>query len=218
MSDTRIQLLNGALETLRTKGLVGTSARSIAAAAGANQALIFYHFGSVDGLLTAACAHGAQEQVERYAERFATVTSLSGLLDLGLELHEQGRTEGNVDLLAQLLAGAQSDPKLASATADALNLWIIEIETVLRRVLATSPIADVLNIPGLAGAIAAAFIGIELYEGVDHPGASRAIAAISQLGALVELIDDLPTITRRVLRAKLRRAAARSRPTEAPKP
>ena len=46
--DTRTRLLDGALETLRTRGIAGVSARTIAAAAGVNQALVFYHFGGVD--------------------------------------------------------------------------------------------------------------------------------------------------------------------------
>src|SRR5213078_627494 len=55
MTDTRQRLVDGAIETLRTHGLAGASARTIAATAGVNQALVFYHFGSVHELLEAAC-------------------------------------------------------------------------------------------------------------------------------------------------------------------
>jgi AcrR family transcriptional regulator len=206
--------MDGALETLRTKGIASVSARTIAAAAGVNQALVFYHFGSVDELLAAACTYGARERVATYAERFASVASLSELLQVGVELHEQERADGNVIVLAQILAGAQSEPKLAPAAAAALNLWITEIEMVLRRVLADSPLASVLDVPGLARSICAAFIGFELYDGVDCAGASHAMSAIAQLGSLIELIEDLGPATRRVLRAKLRRSARPSAPTE----
>ncbi len=54
-ADTRTKLLEGALRTLAEQGIAKTSARSVAAAAGVNQALVFYHFGSVDELLAAAC-------------------------------------------------------------------------------------------------------------------------------------------------------------------
>ncbi|MFC7103761.1 TetR/AcrR family transcriptional regulator [Nonomuraea rubra] len=63
MADTRTKLLDAALETLRTQGMAGASARAIAATAGVNQALVFYHFGSVDQLLAAACEHGAQQRI-----------------------------------------------------------------------------------------------------------------------------------------------------------
>jgi AcrR family transcriptional regulator len=212
MPDTRTRLLEGALQTLRVKGIAGTSARAIATAAGVNQALIFYHFGSVDELLSAASVHGARARLAVYAPQLAAVPSLSALLQLGLTLHEQERAEGNVLVLAQLLAGAQSEPALAPATAAALNLWVAEIENVLVRVLATSPLADVLDVPGLARAISAAFVGFELYEGVDQVGANRAAAAIAQLGVLVEVIEDLGPAARRMLRAKLRRAGRSSAP------
>lgn len=56
-SDTRERIVEAALRTLKPDGIVGTSARSIAGSGGFNQALIFYHFGSVrEALLAAATA------------------------------------------------------------------------------------------------------------------------------------------------------------------
>lgn len=205
MPDTRSRLLDGALETLRAKGIAGASARSIAAAAGVNQALVFYHFGSVHELLATACAEASRERVASYAEQFDAVGSLAELLELGLRIHEREQAEGNLIVLAQLLAGAQSDPELAAPTMLALNRWIDVVEQVLHRVLASSPFLDVLDIPGLARAISAAFVGLELYDGVDRPGAEAALSAIAQLGALIDVVEDLGPASRRILRAKLRR-------------
>jgi AcrR family transcriptional regulator len=209
MSDTRTRLLDGALETLRTKGIAGVSARTIAAAAGVNQALVFYHFGSVDDLLAAACTYGARQRLAAYAASLDAVSSLPELLRVGLELHRQERRDGNVIVLAQMLAGAQSEPRLVSATAQALDLWIGGIETVLRRVLAQSPLGEILDIGGLARSITSAFIGFELYDGVDPAGAGQAMAAIAQLGVLVDVVEDLGPAARRVVRARLRRSASR---------
>ncbi len=205
MPDTRSRLLDGALETLRTKGIAGASARSIAAAAGVNQALVFYHFGSVHELLATACAEASRERVASYAEQFDAVGSLAELLELGMRIHQREQAEGNLIVLAQLLAGAQSDPELAAPTMLALNRWIDVVEQVLHRVLASSPFLDVLDIPGLARAISAAFVGLELYDGVDRPGAEAALSAIAQLGALIDVVEDLGPASRRILRAKLRR-------------
>src|SRR5438093_1369574 len=52
--ETRAALVAAALETLKTEGFRGTTARAIAGRAGVNQALVFYHFGGVDELLLAA--------------------------------------------------------------------------------------------------------------------------------------------------------------------
>jgi AcrR family transcriptional regulator len=210
MSDTKQRLLDGALNAVREHGIAGVSARTIAAAAGVNQALVFYHFGSVDALLAAACQASNAARVKHYAERFAEVRSLRELLDVGRALHEQERELGNVSVLAQLLAGAQNDRQLAAPTAAALQLWIDEVETVLHRVLAGSPFAEVADIPGLARAISAAFVGLELYEGVDQSGAQRALAALEQLAVLVEVVDDLGQVSRRVLRNKINRAVRSS--------
>ncbi|MBB1245430.1 TetR/AcrR family transcriptional regulator [Streptomyces durbertensis] len=206
--DTRTKLLVGALETLVEKGIAKTSARSVAAAAGVNQALVFYHFGSVDDLLAEACRYGAEQRVALYRDRFARVTTLAELLDLGRELHARERTEGHVAVLAQLLAGAQTQPRLVRATAGGLESWITELEAVLGRVLAQTPLAELLDVPGLAKALAASFVGLELYEGVDAEGAAEAFGALEQLAALAAALDELGPVAQRAVRARLRRTTA----------
>jgi AcrR family transcriptional regulator len=212
MAEARQRLLVGAIDAIREHGIAGVSARRIAAAAGVSQALVFYHFGSVGELLAAACATNTAERVAVYAERFSTVGSLRELLDVGRVLHARERRLGNVSVLAQLLAGAQNDPQLAAPTAAALRLWVEEIESVLHRVLAGSPLADTADIPGLARAVSASFIGLELYEGVDPAGAGQAMTALEQLAGLVEIIDDLGPLTRRAMRNRLDRATRTSAP------
>ncbi|GAA5173576.1 TetR family transcriptional regulator [Pseudonocardia eucalypti] len=206
-ADTRTRLLEGALETLRDRGIAGASARVIASAAGVNQALIFYHFGSVGELLTEACAHGSRERAAVYAAEFSSADSLSDLLELGVRIHKRERAEGNVIMLAQMLAGAQAEPKLAEASAAALSMWVSQLEGVLERALSGSVFAECLDVPGLARALAAAFVGFGLYDAADHEAAEQALAAMGRLGALIEMVDDLGPMAQTILRAKLRKAA-----------
>lgn len=208
-ADTRTKLLAGALQTLIEQGIAKTSARSIATTAGVNQALVFYHFGSVDELLAAACRYGAEQRVAHYRERFAQVGSLAELLELGRELHTEERAAGHVAVLAQLLAGAQTQPRLAPATVAGLALWIEEIEQVLARVLAGTPIAAFVDVTGLSRALAAGFVGLELYEGVDPEGALGALDALEQLSGLLGVLEDLGPVAQRAVRAQLRRGTAR---------
>ncbi|MFC0007812.1 TetR/AcrR family transcriptional regulator [Micromonospora siamensis] len=209
MSDTKQRLLDGTITAIRQHGIAGISARTIAAAAGVNQALVFYHFGTVDDLLTAACRASTAERVEHWSRRLAGVGTLRELLEVGRTLHEEERHLGNVSFLAQMLAGAQTEERLAAPTAGALQLWVDEIESVLRRLLAGSPFAEVADVPGLARAVSAAFVGLELYDGVDRAGAERAMAALDQLAVLIEIVDDLGPIARRAVQAKVNRAARR---------
>lgn len=205
MADTRQKLIDGALEAIRQHGIAGVSARTIAAAAGVNQALVFYHFGTVDDLLAHACREATAARVEHYRDRFATVGSMRELLDLGRALHAEERAQGNVTVLAQMLAGAQTEDRLKAPTAEALGLWVAEIEAVLVRLLAASPLGDVAEPAGLARAVSAAFVGMELFEGVDSDGAQRALDAIEQLAVLVEVVEGLGPVARRAMRATLRR-------------
>ncbi|MEU4693659.1 TetR family transcriptional regulator [Actinoplanes sp. NPDC023714] len=191
---------------MRDHGVAGASARTIAAAAGVNQALVFYHYGSVDELLGAACRQATQQRVALFADRFAAVDSLRELLQVGRELHATELAEGNVSVLAQLLAAAQTGDRLAEPTAAALHLWTAEIEAVLARLLAGSPVSEVADVPGLARAVAAAFVGIELYEGVDRAGAERAFEALDQLAVLVEVVDELGPLARRALKSRIKKA------------
>jgi AcrR family transcriptional regulator len=206
VNDTRQKLIDGALAVIREQGIAGASARTIATSAGVNQALVFYHFGSVDELLVQACRDATEARLAHYRERLDAVTSLRELLDVGRALHAEERRLGNVAVLAQLLAGAQTDERLAAPTAASLNLWVVEMETVLTRLLADSPIGAVIDPAGLARALSAAFIGLELFDGVDPDGAARALDAVGRLAALVEVVEELGPVARRALKAKLRRA------------
>lgn len=208
MSDARQKLLDAALVTLRDKGIAGTSARVIAAEAGLSQGLVFYHFGSVDALIDAACRAATATRVDLYRTRFSQVNSLPELLGLGRVLHDEERAAGNVTMLAQVLAGAQQDQALVAAGKHSIDLWMGEIENTIRRLLMNSPIADAVDVPGLARAISAAFIGLELYDGVDPDGASAAFSALDQLSVLIGVVEDLGPIARRALRNRIRKAGS----------
>ncbi|WP_328870970.1 TetR/AcrR family transcriptional regulator [Streptomyces sp. NBC_00287] len=202
---TRLKLLEGALRTLVEQGIAKTSARSIATTAGVNQALIFYHFGSVDALLAAACVHGAEQRVSRYRERLAALDSLTELLTFARAMHAEERAAGQVAVLGHLLAAGQTAPALAAATSAGLALWIEELEAVLTRLLATTPLAAFADPAGLARAAAASFVGIELYEGIDPEGAARALDSLEQLAVLAQALEGLGPLSQRAVTHRLRR-------------
>jgi AcrR family transcriptional regulator len=210
VTTTKQRLLSAAAEALRDDGISGLSARTIAARAGANQALIFYHYRTVSELVAAATRAAVDERRALYREEFARVDSLPQLLDLGRRLHEREREAGNVRMMAQLMAGAQQDAVLAEAGRYAMQAWTDEVEGVLRRVLAPSPLSLIADPEGLAKAVSASFIGIQLFDGVDPSGAAGGLDALEQLGVLVDVVDELGPVARRALRAKVRKRGRKS--------
>ena len=206
MTGTRDKLLAAAAACLREDGVAAASARTIAARAGVNQALIFYHFGAVDEVLAAASRQAVEVSIAGYADRFAAVTSLHELLALGRELHERERAAGNVAMMAQLMSAAPRRPVLAAAAAEAMSAWTEQVEGVLRRVLRGSPVTEVTDVGGLARATSAGFIGLELYDGVAPERAAAALEALDGLGTLLQVLDDLGPVTRRAVRARVRRS------------
>ena len=205
MSDTKARLLTAAAETLRESGIAALSARTIAARADVNQALIFYHFSTVAELMDAAVRASVDARVEFYRDRFADVGSQAELQAAGRDLHEREAELGNVAMMAQLMAGAQQDKTMAAAARYAVDRWVAEIETVLTRLVNGSPLGEVADANGLARAVSASFIGLELYDGVDRDGALVALDALQRLGVLVEVMDDLGPVAHRALRRRLRR-------------
>lgn len=206
MATTREKLLDATLRVVVEQGIAKASARAIATEAGVNQALVFYHFGSVDELLAAACEHGARRRVEAHREALASVSGFAELVALARSIHAQEQAAGNVALLGQLLAGSSSHPALGPATAAGLQLWAREVEQVLQRLLAAGPLAGLVDVPGLARAISASFVGLELYDGVDPAGATDAFAALEQLAGFLGVLDHLGPVERAALRRRVRRA------------
>ena len=206
--DTRAALLNAALQTIGERGFAGASARHIATAAGQNQALVFYHFGTVNDLIAEACRTSTEQRVSLYREQFDQAATFAELLAVGRQVHVTEHAEGNVAVLAQLLAGARGNEVVGAAVADALNLWVAEVEKTLRRVLADSPLLPLVDLGGLARAISAGFVGIELLEGVDADGATRALSSLEQLAVLTETLlaelDKLGPVTSRLVKRKLK--------------
>ncbi|RSN29721.1 TetR family transcriptional regulator [Amycolatopsis sp. WAC 01416] len=204
---TKQRLIDGALETIRTSGITAVSARTVAATAGTNQALIFYHFGSVEELLAQACVTATESRVSHYRDRFAEVRTLGELLELGRTIHAEERAEGNMAVLAQTLAGAQAGGRLAEATRQALDKWVREVQGALDRVLTGSPVLELAETEGLAHAVSAGFLGLTLFDTVNPEGAEQALAALGQLAVLVDVLEGLGPVATRAVRAKLRKTA-----------
>ncbi len=51
-----------------------------------------------------------------------------------------------------------------------------------------------------------AFVGLELYEGVDTEGARRAMDGLATLGVLLDVLDGLGPVERKLVTGRLKKA------------
>ncbi len=188
--DTRAKLVVAARRCLQAEGIAGASARAIARHGDLNQALVFYHFGSVDGLLQATAREDSAERAELYRGRLAEVTTLAGLVSVGREIHQVEQANGSATVLAQLLAGSVSSPTLAEAINDGMSTWTELISDTLRRVVTSTPLAGVVPLDDLAFAISSLFLGMELMGALD-PDVDRVAGLFDSLGPVSQVLDAL---------------------------
>jgi AcrR family transcriptional regulator len=188
-ASTRERIVEATLRTVRERGFADTTARAIANTGGFNQALIFYHFGSLDRLLQEAFAEASTRQIEKYRAAAAQVTSLSDLVRIARRLHDEDMESGAVTVVTQLMAAA-SQPEERAALLDRFDGWIHLVEEALERAVGSSPIAAVVPAREAAYAIAAMFLGIELMARLD-PARSEAEAVFDMLEGIARLVEEV---------------------------
>lgn len=186
---TRARIVEAALDALRDEGIAGISARSIARHGGFNQALIFYHFGSVEGLLVAVARSESERRSALYAPALAEVTSLAGLVAVARRLHDEEFQAGTVAALTQMLAGAVGSDELSRGIADSLRPWTTLVGETIDRLLADTPFGDVLPRDDLTSGLAALFLGIELLTGLDSRMAEGSL--FDTMESVARLVDGM---------------------------
>ncbi len=183
--ETRDRIIDAALKTVQVEGLVGTSARAIARTGDFNQALVFYHFGSIEELLLAALQRANDRRIGRFRDRLASVDDLGELVAIATDLH------GNVDdpdhpALVAIVAGWSTNSVVGKRILEILRPWDEMVEEALRRGLADTPFAQVVPTEDLAHAVSALFLGIELMSRLDRSD-ERADSLFRTLAAIAGL-------------------------------
>jgi AcrR family transcriptional regulator len=201
---TRQRLLAAVPVVLEREGIAGTSARVLATEAGVNQALVFYHFDSVDGLLAEAAREISRGRAEVYTRRLAPVDTFTGLATEARRLHHEERAAGNLTVLTQLLAGSRSHPRLAPVLRDNFALLTRPVEDTLRRLLARSPLEGTLDPTQLARGIGGGFLGLQLLDGVVTDVDDGPLAALDALAAIVDVVMQAGTLETNLIRRKLK--------------
>jgi AcrR family transcriptional regulator len=188
-ADTRAALINGALATLQEAGFAGASARQIARGAGCNQALIFYHFGSVHDSLIAALEQISAQRMAAYRTLLDHQGTLADLADAAKVIFTEDLDAGHVTVLTEMISGAQSTPDLGPRVSACLSPWREVTESLARSVIARLPIAPPLPPEHIAHGIMAGILGLELLASLDGDR-TRGLELFDHARLLASLLDQ----------------------------
>jgi AcrR family transcriptional regulator len=162
LTGTKATIVEAALETLRARGFAGASAREIASAGSFNQALIFYHFGSVNGLLLAALELVSERRMLTYGPAFEQAQTISELAALAQRIHAEDLENGYVTVLAEMVAAGAADRELGGQVAACVDPWVELVERKLKALLGRSPLRFLVEPRDLAFAIVAMYLGVDM--------------------------------------------------------
>ena len=184
---TRERIVDAALETLKTEGFSGATSRAIARAGGFNQALIFYHFGTLDALLLAALDKTSDERLARYRDAVRKAATPAELAEVAASVYREDRDRGHMTVVSQMIAGSVARPELAPEMLARMEPWIELCEEALAKAVSGLPVADVVPLRELAYALTTFYLGLNLLTHLDEDH-ERTEALVARLQALAPLL------------------------------
>ena len=167
-STTKERIVEAAIETIREGGFAGATARSIARTGGFNQALIFYHFGTISDLMLAALDEISAERTQRYVELFAGSASMQEKLVSAADLYRKDRESGRIKVISEIMAGGASRPELAAAIAAKIEPWLDLIEGAVASLLQQVGLTGIVPPRDAAYAVVAFFLGIDIMAALGY--------------------------------------------------
>jgi AcrR family transcriptional regulator len=173
LTGTKLKIAEAAMATLKERGFAGSSAREIASSGGFNQALIFYHFGSVQMALLAALDLVSARRMDAHRPAFERAQTIPELASLARAIYAEDLENGYVTVLGEMVAGGASDAELGREVVARLQPWIDMVESKLRELLSGSPFESMLPAADVAFAIVALYLGVDM---LSHLGGGNARA------------------------------------------
>ncbi len=165
--DTKQRIIDATIETLKEEGFAGTSARAIARRGGFNQALIFYHFGTLTDLLLAAMDEASADRITRYNEAVNRAPTIQAKIEAVAALYKEDLATGRVTVASELIAGSIGRPDLRPEMAARMEPWLDLTEETMREVLSSVGLSRLLE-PRLASFAAISFfIGFDLFSNLQ---------------------------------------------------
>jgi AcrR family transcriptional regulator len=187
---TRDHIVEAALETLKKEGFSGATSRAIARTGGFNQALIFYHFGTLERLLLAALDRTSEDRLERYRRAVADASSLEELAAAVRRMFDEDRRKGHVTVVSQMIAGSIARPELAQEMVARMEPWIELCEKAIGKVLGWLDVPELVPRSELAYAFVTFYLGVNLLTHLDADR-TRSDALFARVEELAPLLAGL---------------------------
>jgi AcrR family transcriptional regulator len=161
---------------------------------GFNQALIFYHFGSVQNALLAALDLISERRLADYGPAFDAARTASELGRLARAIYDEDLERGYITALGEMVSGGVSDPLLGAEVAARIEPWITMVERKLEQLLAASPLRALASPQDLAFGIVSLYFGVDMLSHMqrDRARAESLLDLATRLAALIETV--LPPI------------------------
>jgi AcrR family transcriptional regulator len=191
---TRRRLLDAAIATLDRDGYGGATARAVAAAAGCNQASIYYHFGGIAELLVAALLDSNERRFAAYRAALEPLDDPREILAAWEQLHEDDVRSGHIGAMTELVGATGAEPRLREGVTAAMGAWREFISATITRALAPRGLDGAFPVGEAADVILATFLGVELLGHLDGDAdrARRLFAAGRALAALLLPVAATP--------------------------
>jgi AcrR family transcriptional regulator len=185
---TKLQIVEAALRTLKEKGFAGASARVIANEGGFNQALIFYHFGSVRNLLLAVLDLIGERRMTEYGPAFELARGPRELATLARTIYADDLERGYITVLGEMVSGGVADAELGAEVAARIEPWIAMVERKLEELLAGSPVRALVSSADLAFGIVSLYFGVDMLSHLqrDRARAESLLDLSTRLAVLLE--------------------------------
>jgi AcrR family transcriptional regulator len=186
----RRQIVDAALTVLKRDGFAGATSRAIAREGGFNQALIFYHFGTLDGLLLAALDRTSAERLARYRQAVEEAETIEELAAVAARVYAEDRDAGHTTVVSQMVAGSVARPELAPEMIARTEPWIELCEEALRKTFAQLPVPPTAPLRDLAYAVVTFYLGLNLLTHLDEDRA-QTDRLVEQLQLMTPLVSSL---------------------------
>lgn len=186
-ASTKQRIIQAAFDTLSKEGFAAATARAIARRGRFNQALIFYHFGTLNDLLLAALEVSGMARLDRYREAMSVANTFDERIQTATRLYREDLDSGHITVLAEIIAGSLSEPRLGPKVIDLMKPWIEFAAGVIKESISGTVFEALIDPQTAAFAVVAMYLGVDLLTLLDKDD-SRADALFQSAGGLARLL------------------------------